>query len=88
MERIDFNLDVDASDVDGDEEYDNYQIKSLTVDEDKKRVLTAHYTYSWHCGDYCCSDTSEGDCYAGNLADWVKNRILVELSGYTFGYDS
>ncbi len=86
MDSIDFRLEVDAEDVQANEEYSGYEIKHLSVDHEKKQILTAYYSYSWHCGDGCCSDTCDGDCYAGHLSEWVKERILKELPGYTFGY--
>ena len=82
---FDFELEVDADEVSGDSEYSNYVIKRLSIDEEKKQVISAYYTYSWHCGDGCCSDTSDGDCYAGHLSEWAKNEILKKLPGYTFG---
>lgn len=83
MDCIEFQLEVAPGDVDCDE-FDGYEIKSLAVDHDQKKIISAHYTYSWVCGDGCCSDTEIGECYAVHLSQWVKNLIAEKLPGYSF----
>lgn len=76
-------LDISPEDV-GCSDYSGYTITDINVNKDTKEIWSVSYSYSWDCGDGCCSDTSYSEAYAGDLSDWVKEWILKKLPGYHF----
>ena len=78
------SLDISPDDVNCNDEYSGYTVTEINVNEDKKEIWSVNYEYSWHCGDFCCSDTSYGQADIGDLSDWLKEWILENLPGYHF----
>lgn len=77
-------LDISPEDVGANDEYSGYCIDEINVNEDTKEIWSVSYSYHWHCGDGCCSDTSHDTAYVGDLSDWLKEWILKQMPGYHF----
>jgi hypothetical protein len=78
------DLDISPEDVGCDDEYSGYHITDINIHEDKKEIWSVSYSYSWHCGDGCCSDTNYSEAFLGDLSEWLKQWILQKLPGYHF----
>ena len=76
--NIEVNWEVDPEDV-GCGDYEGYRVTSINVNDDTKEIWSINYSYIWDCGDGCCSNTETDIAYVGEIAQWLKDRILEKL---------
>ena len=77
------NWDISPDDV-GCNEYSYYVVTEINFHLETKTIWSISYSYIWDCGDGCCSDTEHDMAYSGQIAKWLKDRILKEMPGYKF----
>ena len=83
---IDIDWNIDPEDV-GCSEYSEYRLTAININEDKKEIWSVNYSYTWDCGDGCCSDTERAEAHVGELSKWLKKRILEKYPEYKFEKD-
>ena len=80
--NIKVDWDIDPEDVDCNDEYSSYRITEININDDTKEIWSITYSYSWACGDGCCSSDETGTAYVGQLSEGIKKRLSEEFPDY------